>query len=131
MGLCNHRGIYPVTLVRETIRHVRNTQTYPHPSRQGLNFGAAGSVGFVTSVVSGAGCYGQSSRERRILRHILRRSSWLVMMVCTEAMRSFMQVVEAIRSVMLALLFLILAPLLGLVAAFTHDRRYDELLDDW
>jgi hypothetical protein len=53
------------------------------------------------------------------------------MMVCTEAMRSFMQVVEAIRSVMLALLFLILAPLLGLVAAFTHDRRYDELLDDW
>jgi hypothetical protein len=42
-----------------------------------------------------------------------------------------MQMIEAIRSIMLALFFLILAPFLGLVAAFTHDRRYDELLDDW
>jgi hypothetical protein len=42
-----------------------------------------------------------------------------------------MQIVEAIRSIVLALLFLILAPILGLVAAFTHDSHYDELLDDW
>jgi hypothetical protein len=42
-----------------------------------------------------------------------------------------MQIAEVIRSIMLALLFLIAAPILGLMAAFTHDRRYDELLDDW
>jgi hypothetical protein len=42
-----------------------------------------------------------------------------------------MQIIEAIRSIVLAVLFLIVAPILGLVAAFTHDRRYDELLDDW
>lgn len=42
-----------------------------------------------------------------------------------------MQIVETIRSLTLALFFLIIAPVLGLVAAFTHDRRYDELLDDW
>ena len=39
--------------------------------------------------------------------------------------------VEWIRSIVLAFFFLIIAPLLGLAAAFTHDRRYDELLDDW
>lgn len=42
-----------------------------------------------------------------------------------------MQIIEAIRSIVLAVLFLTVAPILGLVAAFTHDRRYDELLDDW
>lgn len=42
-----------------------------------------------------------------------------------------MQIIEAIRSIMLALVLLIIAPILGLVAAFTHDSHYDELLDDW
>lgn len=42
-----------------------------------------------------------------------------------------MQMIETIRSIMWALFFLIIAPLLGLVAAFTHDGRYDELRDDW
>ena len=42
-----------------------------------------------------------------------------------------MQMIVTIRSLMLAILFLIISPILGLVAAFTHDRRYDELLDDW
>jgi len=42
-----------------------------------------------------------------------------------------MQMIATIRSLMLALLFLIISPILGLVAALTHDRRYDELRDDW
>lgn len=42
-----------------------------------------------------------------------------------------MQIVEAIRSITLALFFLVVVPILGLVAAYTHDSRYDELLDDW
>lgn len=42
-----------------------------------------------------------------------------------------MQIIETSRSLTLALFFLIIAPVIGLVAAFTHDRRYDELLDDW
>ncbi len=42
-----------------------------------------------------------------------------------------MQIIEAIRSILLALLFLSLAPIVGIVAAFTHDGRYDELRDDW
>lgn len=42
-----------------------------------------------------------------------------------------MQMIEAIRSIGLALLFLSLAPVAGIVAAFTHDGRYDELRDDW
>jgi len=52
-------------------------------------------------------------------------------MFISEAIRTDMQIVETIRSLTLALFFLIIAPVLGLVAAFTHDRRYDELLDDW
>ena len=42
--------------------------------------------------------------------------------------QSYMQMVETIRSIVL---FLFAAPIIGLLAAFTHDRRYDELLDDW
>lgn len=42
-----------------------------------------------------------------------------------------MQIVDTVRSIVLAVLFVIIAPILGLVAAYTHDSRYDELLDDW
>lgn len=43
----------------------------------------------------------------------------------------YMQIIEAVRSIGLALLFLSLAPIVGIVAACTHDGRYDELRDDW
>ncbi|MGE0643544.1 MAG: hypothetical protein AB7P24_07740 [Nitrospira sp.] len=52
-------------------------------------------------------------------------------MFISEAIRTDMQIVETIRSLTLALFFLIIAPVIGLVAAFAHDSRYDELLDDW
>lgn len=48
-----------------------------------------------------------------------------------HAIRTDMQIPETIRSITLALLFLVIAPILGLVAAYLHDSRYDELLDDW
>lgn len=52
-------------------------------------------------------------------------------MFISEAIRTDMQSIETIRSLTLALFFLIIAPVIGLVAAYTHDCRYDELLDDW
>lgn len=52
-------------------------------------------------------------------------------MFISEAIRTDMQIVETIRSLTLALFFLIIAPVINLVAAFAHDSRYDELLDDW
>ena len=52
-------------------------------------------------------------------------------MLVLEGKSVDMKIIEAIRSITLALFFLVIAPVLGLLAAFTHDRRYDELLDDW
>ena len=48
-----------------------------------------------------------------------------------EAIRAYMQILEATRSIIMTFLFLFIAPIVGLVAAYTHDSRYDELLDDW
>jgi hypothetical protein len=91
---------------------------------------------FATYVVSGAVCTGESGPERRRLlrqRQTQRQTKSLAHseMFIWDAIRTDVQIVEAIRSITLALFFLVIAPILGLVAAYTHDSRYDELLDDW
>jgi len=52
-------------------------------------------------------------------------------MFISEAIRTDMKMIETIRSIIVGVFFLVIAPVLGVLAAFTHDRRYDELLDDW
>lgn len=42
------------------------------------------------------------------------------------------EILELIRSVVLAIGFLVMAPFLGVAGAFSHDARYEEdLSDEW
>ncbi|MDZ4854003.1 MAG: hypothetical protein SGJ26_03920 [Nitrospirota bacterium] len=41
------------------------------------------------------------------------------------------RVLETTRQVSLVILFLMLVPVISVIAAYLHDNRYDELRDEW